>query len=69
MAGISATHALSQGLSIVPFAEGGYVTGPTLAMIGEGRFKESVVQDSNVAYKKIASGINRIMDLRILQDL
>jgi tape measure domain-containing protein len=59
MAGISATHALSQGLSIVPFAEGGYVTGPTLAMIGEGRFKESVVQDSNVAYKKIASGINR----------
>lgn len=59
MAGISATHALSQWLSIVPFAEGGYVTGPTLAMIGEGRFKESVVQDSNVAYKKIASGINR----------
>lgn len=59
MAGISATHALSQGLSIVPFAEGGYVTGPTLAMIGEGRYRESVVQDSNVAYKKIASGINR----------
>lgn len=59
MAGISATHALSQGLSIAPFAEGGYVTGPTLAMIGEGRYRESVVQDSNVAYKKIASGINR----------
>lgn len=59
MAGISATHALSQGLSIVPLAEGGYVTGPTLAMIGEGQYKESVVQDSNIAYKKIASGINR----------
>lgn len=58
MAGISATHALSQGLSIVPFAEGGYVTGPTLAMVGEGRYNESVVQDSSSAYRKIAEGIS-----------
>ena len=58
MAGISATHALSQGLSIIPFAEGGYVTGPTLAMVGEGRYNESVVQDSGSAYRRIAEGIS-----------
>lgn len=58
MAGITATHTLSQGLSLVPFAEGGYVTGPTLAMVGEGRYNESVVQDSSAAYRKIADGIS-----------
>lgn len=59
MAGISATHALSQGLSVIPFAEGGYVTGPTLAMVGEGRYNESVVQDSSSAYRRIAEGISK----------
>lgn len=59
MAGITATHALSQGLSVVPFAEGGYVTGPTLAMVGEGRYNESVVQDSSAAYRRIAEGISK----------
>ena len=58
MAGITATHALSSTLSAVPgLAEGGYVTGPTLAMVGEGKYNESVIQDSSAAYKKIADGI------------
>ena len=46
------------GNSIPKMAGGGLVTGPTLALIGEGRYNESVIQDSSAAYKKIADGIN-----------
>ena len=56
---MTATYALSQALSIPKFAEGGFVTGPTLAQIGEGRYNESVIQDSATAYRKIADGISK----------
>lgn len=58
MAGISATHALSAALSIPKLADGGLATGPTLAMIGEGRNKEVVLPLSDKVFKGIAEGIN-----------
>ncbi len=58
MAGISATHALSAALSIPKLAEGGMPTGPTLAMIGEGKKKEVVLPLSDKIFKGIAEGIN-----------
>ncbi len=58
MAGISATHALSAALSVPKLAEGGMPTGPTLAMIGEGKKKEVVLPLSDKIFKGIAEGIN-----------
>ena len=58
MAGISATHALSAALSIPKLADGGLATGPTLAMIGEGRNREVVLPLSDKVFKGIAEGIN-----------
>lgn len=44
MAGMGATYALSSTLSSIPaLAEGGIATGPTLAMIGEGKYQEAVI--------------------------
>lgn len=57
-AGISATHALTQSLSVVGLAEGGLATGPTLAMIGEGKYKEAVVPLSDRVFDRLADGIN-----------
>lgn len=55
--GISNLTAMNEGRRI-PFAEGGYVTGPTLAMVGEGKYNDSVTQDGSSTYRKIADGIN-----------
>ncbi|MDR3591585.1 MAG: tape measure protein [Negativicutes bacterium] len=43
MAGMTATYALSYALSTPKLAAGGIATGPTLAMIGEGRHDEAVL--------------------------
>lgn len=59
MAGISATHALTTALSIPQLAEGGLTTGPTIAMIGEGKYKEAVLPLSDRSFDKIADGISR----------
>lgn len=59
MAGISATHALTTSLSVPKLAEGGLATGPTIAMIGEGRYKEAVVPLSDKVFDRLAEGINR----------
>lgn len=42
-AGIIATVALTQSLAVPALADGGITTGPTLAEIGEGRYKEAVM--------------------------
>lgn len=57
MAGILATHALSSSLSIPGLAEGGLVTGPTLAQIGEGRYSEVVAPLNDKVFNKLAAGI------------
>ena len=59
MAGISATHALSRALSVPQLAEGGITTGPTLAQIGEGRYREVVLPLSDKVFSKLASGIKQ----------
>lgn len=44
MAGITATVILANSLAAVPgLAKGGIVTGPTTALIGEGRYNEAVL--------------------------
>jgi len=56
MAGISATTALAIGLSNVQvpgFATGGITTGPTLAMIGEGRYQEAVLPLNKRTLEKV----------------
>ena len=53
MAGITATSALSVSLAAVPkLANGGIATGPTLAEIGEGRYKEAVLPLNKRAFEK-----------------
>lgn len=58
-AGIVATHAISAGLSIPKMAAGGLTTGPTLAEIGEGRYKEAVLPLSDRVFSKLAAGITQ----------
>lgn len=58
-AGIVATHAISAGLSIPKMAAGGLTTGPTLAMIGEGRHTEAVLPLSDRVFSKLAAGITQ----------
>lgn len=77
MAGISATVALAQALSIPTLAEGGVVTKPTLALIGEGRDDEAVIPLNNRTLKgfggevtvtqNVYGGINTEVDLDSLQ--
>lgn len=53
MAGIAATTALSEGLARIPaLAEGGITTGPTIAEIGEGRYKEAVLPLNKKYFEK-----------------
>lgn len=59
MAGISATHALTSALSIPALATGGETLGPTIAMIGEGRYKEAVLPLSDRTFDRLADGINK----------
>lgn len=59
MAGIAATHALTNTLSMPKLAEGGLTTGPTIAMIGEGRYKEAVLPLSDKTFDRLADGINK----------
>lgn len=57
MAGISATVGLSSALAVVPgLATGGVTTGPTLAVIGEGRYKEAVVPLEKGLFAKLMDG-------------
>ncbi len=57
MAGISSTYGLTMGLAAVPaLAEGGITTGPTLAEIGEGRYKEAVLPLSKKRLEKLGLG-------------
>lgn len=53
MSGIAATTALSEGLARIPaLAEGGITTGPTIAEIGEGRYKEAVLPLNKKYFEK-----------------
>lgn len=53
MSGITATTALSEGLARIPaLAEGGITTGPTIAEIGEGRYKEAVLPLNKKYFEK-----------------
>lgn len=56
MLGIGATYALTSGLSFM--ANGGITTGPSLAVIGEGRHQEAVLPLSDRVFAKLAAGIN-----------
>ena len=56
MSGISATVALAQALAIPQLAEGGVVTRPTLALIGEGRDDELVLPLNNRTLKGLGGG-------------
>lgn len=58
MAGISSTHALTKALSVPALANGGYATGPTLALIGEGKHDEAVMPMSNWVFSRIAKEIS-----------
>lgn len=55
MAGIGATYGLTQGLSFL--ANGGLTTGPSLAVIGEGKHDEAVLPLSQAVFKKLGDGI------------
>lgn len=60
MAGITATTAVAQMASMPPkLANGGIATGPSLAVIGEGRYKEAVLPLSDRVFAKMADGINK----------
>lgn len=59
MAGIAAAHGLTKTLSMPELAEGGLTTGPTIAMIGEGRYKEAVLPLSDKTFDRLADGINK----------
>ena len=56
MSGISATVALAQALAIPQLAEGGIVTRPTLALIGEGKDDEMVLPLNNRTLKGLGGG-------------
>lgn len=54
MAGIATTTAVAIGLSKIPaLAEGGITTGPTLAMIGEGKYREAVLPLNKQKLEKV----------------
>ena len=54
MSGITATTALSEGLARIPaLAEGGITTGPTIAEIGEGRYREAVIPLNRRYFEKV----------------
>lgn len=59
MAGISSTHALTTGLSVPKLADGGETKGPTVALIGEGRYKEAVFPLSDDTFSRFADGISK----------
>jgi tape measure domain-containing protein len=60
MAGIGATYGLSIALAAIPaMAEGGITTGPTLAEIGEGRYREAVLPLNKKAFEKIGLTDNK----------
>jgi len=52
MAGMTAAYGLSMSLAIPKLAEGGITTGPTLAEIGEGRYREAVLPLNRRAFEK-----------------
>ncbi len=52
-AGIIATVALTQSLAVPALADGGITTGPTLAEIGEGRYKEAVLPLNKRIFEKM----------------
>lgn len=54
MAGITATTGLAIGLAKLPALEkGGITTGPTIAEIGEGRYREAVIPLNRRAFEKV----------------
>jgi tape measure domain-containing protein len=54
MMGIAMTTGLAMGLAALPaLAEGGITTGPTIAEIGEGRYKEAVLPLNKRAFEKV----------------
>lgn len=54
MAGINSTYALATTLSAIPgLAEGGITTGPTLAEIGEGKYREAVLPLNKRYFEKV----------------
>jgi tape measure domain-containing protein len=53
MLGISATVGLASTLALVPMATGGIVTGPTPALIGEGRYDEAVIPLNKRMFEKL----------------
>jgi len=56
-AAIIATTSVAEGLATVPgLATGGVTTGPTLALIGEGRYKEAVVPLEKGLFAKLMDG-------------
>lgn len=57
MAGMAATTAMATMLSIPKLANGAITTGPSLAMIGEGRYQEAVIPLNNRSFSKISDGI------------
>jgi len=65
MAGIGATVGFAMGLSIPALAEGGITTGPTLAMIGEGRRREVVLPLDRRTFEK--AGLVGKGDIRVEQ--
>jgi TP901 family phage tail tape measure protein len=56
MSGISATVALAQALAIPQLAEGGIVSRPTVAMIGEGRDREMVLPLNRSTLRSLGVG-------------
>lgn len=62
MAGMAMTNIAAMGMAAIPaLANGGMATGPTLAMIGEGRYNEAVVPLNDKVYGKLAGGIDSAM--------
>ena len=57
MAGITATTAMATMMSLPKLANGGITTGPSLAVIGEGRHSEAVLPLSDRVFSKLADGI------------
>lgn len=55
-AGLTSLTALSRGLAIPGLANGGLVTGPTLAMVGEGKSDELVLPLNDRILSKIGGG-------------
>jgi tape measure domain-containing protein len=58
MAGITATTAMATAFSIPKLANGAITTGPSLAMIGEGRYQEAVIPLNDRSFSKISDGIS-----------